>query len=164
MSGKEKLAEAGRFLADFWLPPSAPGGSRANSVGRALQATARNNPTTEDWVEMVGRGLRLGGGSDHVVPARGQYPQSQAQAGGSNPLAGALGGLLFGGMAASDPQQARQQERAAFTGSTTELAREIASVRSNPSLSLAQKREKVARLQALMQERRQQFSSTMRTF
>jgi hypothetical protein len=150
MSTEEKFMAAARFMYEFVAPPSAPGGSRANSLGRAMQSMAHNSPEVADWVEMMGRGLRVGGGQDNIRPAPGMNPQTQAQV--NSPLGPALGTLLgfTGGAMASDTRQARMQEVAKFQGTNTDLARQIASIRTDPDLSIAEKRRRIARLHALL--------------
>ena len=162
MSPTEKMAAMGRFMYEFIAPPSSPGGSRANSVGRQMMAMARNSPEVADWVEMVGRGLRLAN-EDNIRPAPGMAPQSQAQVGieGLNPGLGAALGI-FGGAMASDPKQARQQAVSGFQGTNTDLARQISSVRTDPDLSVAEKRRRIARLHAQMQDKARETTSYLR--
>lgn len=164
-STAEKFAAMGRWLLEFMAPPSAPFiGSRSDSVGRAMQAYARSSPEVEDWVGMIGRGLRANANQDNILTGSGNVGQTQAQVGGG--LLGALGfdtgqallggatGLLTGGLVASDPQQTRQNAVAKYRGLATDVAREMAAVRSNPSMTPQEKRRRLARLRALLLEAR----------
>ena len=160
MSTAEAALQWGKFLTEFWLPPSALGGSRTDAVGRALQAAARTDAEPQDWQEMIGRGLRLGANQDRVNPNPGQLPQGQSQVAG-NPLLGSFLGLAFGGASASDPTQARQQEIAAYRGTATDAAREMAAIRTNPSLTVEQKRARIARLRAQLLEAQQSTRSAL---
>jgi len=160
MSSGEAALQWGKFLTEFWLPPSALGGSRSDAVGRALQAAARTDAEPQDWQENLGRALRLGANQDRVLPAPGMLPQGQAQV-SSDPILGSILGLLTGGTSASDPTQARQQEVAAFRGSATDVARQMASIRSSPSLSVEEKRKRIARLRAQLMEMQEETRSTL---
>jgi len=154
--------EVGHFLTQFYMPPSGLGGSRQESVGRALQAVAKNNPEIADWVNMVGRGMRLGTGEDSITTAANLVPQSQAQVGfggTAGAIGGGLAGLLFGGAAASDPQQSRLNASSRMRSTSTQIAREIAQIRSNPSMTPAQKRERIIRLRAQQREQNQETRS-----
>lgn len=163
MSGREALLQWGKFFVEFWMPPSAPGGSRTDSIGRAMQAWARTDPDAVDWAEALGRGLRLGANQDSVLPASGDMPQSQAQVAG-NPILGGLLGALTGGTVASDPEQQRRNTVASYRGESTDLARQIATIRNNQSLTIAEKRERILRIQARMQELREDTRTQLARF
>ena len=158
MSQEEKFQAVFKFMTEFWMPPSGPGGSRQESVGRALQASARNTPETQDWVDVLGRTMRLGANQDRIIAGHGMSPQSQAIVDSpAGPVAGSLWALLAGGAHASDPEQSRLNAAAEFRGNFTDLAREIASVRNNRSLSFEQKREKILRLRAEQQRMQEEY-------
>ena len=158
MSQGERWLAAGKFITEFWLPPSAPGGSRGESVGRALQAMARNTPETQDWVDVVGRSLRLGGNQDRIIAGHGLSPQSQAIVDSpAGPIAGGIWALLAGGAHASDTQQSALNAAAEFRGNFTDLAREIARVRNNRTMSFEEKRARILRLQAEQQRMREEY-------
>ena len=165
MSTADAALQWGKFLTEFWLPPSAIGGSRSDSVGRALQAAARDSSEPVEWMETLGRALRLGANQDRVVPYQGGRPQGQSYAPGDgvfDTLAQSLvGGLVFGGASASDPSQVRRQEVSAFRGNSTDIARQMASIRSNPSLSVEEKRQRIMRLRAQLLELRDQTQATL---
>jgi len=153
MSTAQKWHAVGKFITEFWMPPSGPGGTRMESVGRSLQAMATTNPEVQNWVNILGQTMRLGAGQDRIVPRAGMMPQTQAQVDSwLGPVGGALTGLIFGGSSAVDPAQSRANEAAQFRGSMTDLARQIAQIRSNPSLSIEEKRKRIARLRAMQQE------------
>src|SRR5699024_1901516 len=60
-STEQKLSKISRQLWQFMAPPTAPGGSTADSVGRALIGAARTSPEPVDWLEHLGRwGFRAG--------------------------------------------------------------------------------------------------------
>lgn len=57
-SAAQNFMALGNFLWDFMAPPSLPGGSRGDSIGRAMQVLARNEPERVEWLEVLGRGMR----------------------------------------------------------------------------------------------------------
>lgn len=61
-----------------------------------------------------------------------------------NAVGGAVGGLLTGGLTASDRRQARQNAVGRMRGTATDPAREVARIRGNPSLSIEEKRTRIA--------------------
>lgn len=149
---------AGHLIQQFVLPPSWPGGSRAESVGRALQALSTTSPETMRWADALGRAWRIDLSNEDVLVANRYMPQSQAQIteadNSMEALAGFLTGTFLGGSVASDPQQANTFGRIEFRQSLEELYQEIADVRTNPTLSISQKNARISRLRARIDELR----------
>lgn len=148
----ENFEALGAFLWQFMAPPSAVGGQRANSVGRALQAFARTDPEPIVWMDALGQGLRAIGPMEESIFASdaGFIPQSQAQATG---IRGAVSGLLFGGATASDPNQAAYQEAAARKQILTDSYKMISQISSNPSLSILEKNIRIAKIRGELEAR-----------
>lgn len=163
----QNFAAMGQYLAEFILPPSVAGGSRAESIGRALQAVARTSPEPMNWAEMLAVSLRgVGPNMNDVFTYPGQRPQTGAAVAGSQ-LGGLLGleqtspasmflgigeTLMTGGSVASDPGIAARQIRTGQAMTNTEIARRMAQIRSDTDLSPA---ERNARLQRLLEMRRE---------
>jgi hypothetical protein len=175
MSEIERFNAYGEFLWQFMAPPSWPGGSRANSIGRAMQALATNEPEKLDWVNKIGGGIRYNMGQDSILPRPGQMPVTQAQVGGSqiaqalgldpmSPTSAFIGAFegLFGGAYASDRTQQTMNTLASMGATRTEIFREMAKIRSNPTLSQRDKLERLRRLQEELQERQRQASDILR--
>lgn len=178
--GWEQNAGAlGSFLWKFIAPPSTPGGSRADSIGRAMQAMAATSPERLDWVAQVGKAWRGGTlplfvfpeAEERVMAGGGAFvPQAQAQMGGSG-LTGAQGGLgalegfltgtLLGGSVASDAPQATYQAASAYQGNRTQAYKDIANVRANPSLSIAEKNKRIRRIMEALRRGGQELSETV---
>jgi hypothetical protein len=146
----------GDAILDFWLPPSFPGGSRGESIGKALQAAAASSPDeAKKALHNLGGFMRspLGLQDWDTLPVqnrRGLDPQSQASVIQESPagtLGHALGSAIFGGTHASDGMQQYQNARGAFQVSQTDLAREIARVRADRTMPYDKKMDELLRLQ-----------------
>lgn len=177
----QNLQSLGNTLLEFILPPSFPGGSRAETMGRALQALVRSDPEPQNWMEHLAVPLRgFGPTMNEAFTYPGLRPQTGAAVGGSQAtqffnLIGeklgmepssslaAGGGLstlfgaavetaILGGATASDPVIDARQAMTHFNNQLSNVARQIAQVRSNPNLS---REEKVKRIQRLVELREQ---------
>lgn len=139
-------------LWQFIAPPSAIGGQRANSVGRALQAFATNSPEPVDWLARLGRGLRANPvvSEETVLTSMGFFPQSQAQASG---VRGAVSGLLFGGAVASDQGQAAYQRYNDVQNTVSDMYKDIARIQSNPNMSILEKNKRIQQIMRNLQSR-----------
>ena len=170
MDARQRWQAIGRHVAQFILPPSLYG-TRADSIGRALQAAAQSGPETAEWADILGRSWRLGGEQDETFPRPGFLPQSQAQMGASiagmeptNPLNVALTsalGFVGGGMQASDQVQQAIGEQSKMQANASEVAREIARIRTS-SLPHAEKVKRILRLQQQLQQSNAQSADRFR--
>jgi hypothetical protein len=175
---EQNMQAIGNTLAEFILPPSFPGGSRAETMGRSLQALSRTSPEPVAWMEVLAVGLRgMGPDMNEAFTYPGLRPTSGSAIGGSQGTqainwaaglfgsegletfgpggtASVLGGLaetaFLGGATASDPRITTRQNMTAFNNQLSNVGREIAKVRSNPNLS---RDEKVRRIQRLIELR-----------
>jgi hypothetical protein len=176
---EQRFQALGNLLMEFALPPSFPGGSRAETIGRSLQALSRTSPEPVPWMEAVAVGLRgFGPESEQVFTYPGMRPTSGAAVGGSqvtqglNALFQAAGGggfetlgpggglsalvgagletAVLGGATASDPRITTRQNMTAFNNQLSNVGREIAKIRTDPDLS---REEKVTRIRRLLELR-----------
>jgi len=174
----QKLLALGNYVAEFVLPPSFPGGSRAETIGRALQAMSRTSPEPLPWAEFLAVGLRgLGPEMNNVFTYPGERPQTGAAVGGSqigqflgmspdNPVSMLIGagfetGFL-GGATASDPGIASAQVRTSMNFSATEIARQMAQIRSDSDLSREEKTRRLLRLERIKIEAAKSGSRALR--
>lgn len=178
-STEQRFQSIANTLLEFILPPSFPGGSRAETIGRSLQAISRTESEPVVWMEFLAQGLRgFGPESNEAFTYPGVRAQTGAAVGasqltqGMNWVAGLLGGEgaetlgprgtaanvvgtildtgIFGGATASDQSIADRQAMTNFNNQLSNVGRQIAQVRSNPNLS---RDEKVKRIQRLMELR-----------
>ena len=95
--GPQNFGAIASYLWKFIAPPSFPGGARADSVGRQMQAMAGPEPTPQDWGAKVGAWWRgapvFPEFRENVTAARGFAPQTQSQVQGGQ-LTQGLGALL----------------------------------------------------------------------
>lgn len=156
------------FLWKFIAPPSAPGGSRAESIGRAMQAMATTAPERLQWSNFIGaawRGNIAGFGfpeaEENIKAASGRFfPQSQAQMQSEGILQalGFAGGLLFGGLSASDQTQALYQERVQRSINRSEAYRQMAAIRVDGNLSIAERNRRIRAIRERLAEQERQSS------
>jgi hypothetical protein len=157
-----RMMALGRYMYQFMTPPTAPGGTTADSVGRAMLAMARTSPEPMNWVELLAPVMR-GPWTDEsdILDRYGRRPRSRATTGreleghsteASTLLGGGLG--LFFNVTTSDPVRQTQQELTQASLSNNEIQRQIARVRSNYNLTPEQKVEEIRRLQRLYQQNR----------
>ena len=171
----QKIFSIGRYMYQFMAPPTFPGGSTSDSVGRALQAVARTSPEPVDWLDWVGTGARTMGAIQSPADALNRYgerPVTRALVGGAaniqglgnfvsgglipppdentntNPSMQLLGGLasLFVNVTASDASRQTRNELTQAKLTNTELQRRIAQVYANPNMDTARKTQEVERL------------------
>ena len=174
MSNAQKFAALGKFMWQFVLPSSFPGGSRAESIGRAMQAISRSDNQPVDWLNTIGRGARAGFRGP-IETSAGFQPQSQSQVGSTalsqllrlrtgGPASAVLGagaGLL-GGAYASDPAQTAHSLGIRGRLTRTAIQSEIAKIRGDPSLSLQEKNRMIQRLNRMLQESAQDVGTQLR--
>ena len=180
-TSEQKIFELGKYMYQFMAPPTFPGGSTADSVGKAFQAVAKTSPEPVDWMNTLGLGMRTMGFLQDPADAVNRYnqrPTSRALAGGGaniqalgnavtlgfvpppdaqsndNPALQVLGGLasLFVNVTAADTQRQTRNELTQTRMSNTEIQRQIAVVRSNRNLSREDRRAEIQRLQDLVRE------------
>lgn len=70
-------------------------------------------------------------------------------------------GFVGGGAIASDPAQTAYYERAQMAGNRTQAFRDIAAIRRDPNLSLAEKNRRIARIRQRMEEQMQGHARTL---
>jgi hypothetical protein len=164
MSTAEKFLRTGEFVWQMFAPPDAPGGSRASSIGRAMQAVATNEPEHIDWLAALGKVMSLGGSHDRALPSSGFMPTSQAQVqtgGGMGAVLGGLAGLFAVNTTASDAPQQALNTIAGENRTATEINKDIARVRSNRNLSPREKAVRVRRLIDELIEARKETAETV---
>jgi hypothetical protein len=164
MSSTEKWGRMGEFLWQLWAPPDAPGGSRASSIGRAMQAVARNEAEPIRWLDALGAGFSLGGSGDRALGRSGFMPTSQAQAqtgGATGAVLGGLAGLFAASTVASDAPQQAVNAMGKASNTATEIQRQMAQVRANRNLSPREKAIRIRRLLDQLQESREEQGRTV---
>jgi len=178
---EQKIFELGKYLYQFLAPPTFPGGSTSDTVGRAFQAVASTSPEPIDWMNTLGRSMRTMGFAQDPADAVNRYnerPISRALGGGGanlqalgnmatmgliapptpesneNPTLQLLGGLanLFVNVTASDSRRQTRNEITERTLTNTEIQRQIAIVRTNRNMSAEDRREEIRRLQDIIRE------------
>ena len=149
-SAAQNFRAMGNYLWQFIAPPSFPGGSRADSIGRAMQAVARSSPERVNWLEFLGRFNRgfSPEAEENVFNQGGFVSQSQAQVGISdNPwaaLTGAAIGQGVGGiLLASDTDQAAFQTVASANYDRTQAYQTIADIQGNRNMSIREKNKRI---------------------
>lgn len=157
------------YLWKFIAPPSFPGGTRADAIGRAMQAVATTDPQAHKWTGIVGRAWRGGPvfveDDEKVLTASGFLPQSQGQMAAAEGPLGALGGFLagvaMGGTSASDPAQAMSNTVAAYKANRAQAYQDIADIRSDPNLNITEKNKRIRRILDAMQQASQDTQARM---
>lgn len=167
-SPEDNFMAVASYLWKFIAPPSAPGGSKAESIGRAMQAMATTAPERMQWSNVIGaawRGNIAGFGfpeaEESIKAAGGRFfPQSQAQMQSEGILQalGFAGGLTLGGLSASDQPQAMYQERAQRSINRSEAYRQMAAIRVDGNLSIAERNRRIRAIRERLAEQERQSS------
>jgi hypothetical protein len=174
MTADQRAQALGNFVFQFWAPPSFPGGTTADSIGRAMQALTFKEGEANPLIDILTRWSRATPSGDLPNDAVNRYyerPTSRANVGGSTigQLFGAepgstvdqlVGGFegLFTNVTASDPVQAARNTQTRFNLSNTEIQREIAQIMRNPNMSVDEKNSEIMRLRMIQQQLRQDMT------
>ena len=157
-STAEKASAIARHIHQFLSPPTLPGGSTADSVGRAIAAAARTSPEPVDWVETLGLSMRTHFRSDDILNRYGEGPTGRALPNlTDNPYGqAALGGLsLFAPISVSNPERSARNEASGVDAFENQVTQRMNQIGSNPNLSQAQKDRQIQRYRDLLQARAQ---------
>lgn len=96
-SAAQNFGAIASYLWKFIAPPSYPGGSRADSIGRAMQAMATTDPQKLDYAARVGAFWRghpiFPQASETILSGPGFQPQSQSSVSAPQ-VTQAIGGIL----------------------------------------------------------------------
>ena len=184
-SPTDNFMALGSFLWKFIAPPSVPGGSRGESIGRAMMAMATNHPEPQSWEARVARavgeayrgsipsespilpGFGFPEADEQVMvgPNRAYLPQTQAQL-QSEGILQALGlaqGVLMGGLVASDVPQQMHREAVNVSVNRSEAFRQIAAIRADPALSISEKNRRIQLILQRLQQSQQQSAERFAT-
>jgi len=151
-------AQKWEAVATYWMgfmsPAWSPGGSRAQSWGRAMQAVASTEPQQVNWKDIIGTFMRspaapiieaLGGESwtrNNMTNKDGSLPQAHAQTGRTG-VGGAASNLFaswLGGATAANPPPPKM--------SASERARKVAAIRNRRDLTVAEKNRQIRELRS----------------
>ena len=161
MKTEEKLGAWFKQVWQTFTPTVAPGGVRAEALGKALMSLTSHTPEPTDLQKFITQAASVYGGnvSDPVgsTPDRRFRPQSQAivgaDLGNMNPYQlGLIGGayVATGNVLAADALQARSQDLRQFTRTRKQTLDAIKKIR----MSNLSNEQKTLRINALIQEQR----------
>lgn len=150
----QKFEALATYIITYMLPAWAPGQSRAQSWGRAMQAAARSDPSPINWKDMLGTAARDPMGAIREAVGLGESatrnanermtsapaPHAQATRPG---VSGAISNFIvtqLGGATAVNPRPPKM--------STSEMARKVAAIRSRRDLTVAEKNRMIRELRS----------------